>query len=297
MNSRNTAKIWGILLTISLALFLGSPLARADIVALGTDYLTTQNGTFANLGGSLGMVTFGGVALPGLGTADTIIQRTSDIPIGSTLTLPAVQNLDITALSLVSTNLSTNIYISLDPANLANDVGHMAITGSAANGGLFVASLDVFFDICTAPSPTGVGCGAGTSLGTGNFVLTDPSTGTPWSPNAPNGAVIVPGLDCDSPNCTPAQNAADQAANQHAGLSAGEVDFWPGIVGPGGVLNTGGGTAPPGTKVPIMSCGGGGAECHPVDPAGVPEPASVLLLGSCLLGLAALARNKLLKKS
>jgi hypothetical protein len=193
-------------------------------VACGTDYFQTSPGTFFTFNGT----SVGPQGVPfGPGVTDTVVQRTSDILLNVPPTAP---NLLITGLQLESTapvsipGVGTiPIFVSLDPANLANDTGTMAINGTTA-GGTLTSNLHVFFGVCTAPGVMGVGCGTGTSLTTDEVTLS--SSGKTWVPSDPT-ALAVSGLDCDSLACMPAQIAADQAANVHSVLLASEVDFFP----------------------------------------------------------------------
>jgi hypothetical protein len=103
------------------------------------------------------------------------------------------------------------IYVTLDPANLANDVGQITINGTAA-GRTFDSFFDVFFDGFLAPGGDGVGCAGPTPYaGTEHFI----SSGSTWQPTPTPATVIVNGI------------VGDQAANQHSGLGPTEVDFFP----------------------------------------------------------------------
>ncbi len=207
----------------AIVAFAGAAAANAnsaEVVVLGTDYFQTTSGTY---------FTFDGYNVPligdpiGPGYTDTIVQRTQDIMIGG-----SPGSIQLTALSLESAGpipgLGAPIYVTLDPNNLANDTGTLTISGNAT-GGTFSSTLDVYFDICTAPGSGGVGCAAGaTPIGDGNVVLTSPDTA--WSPTSPSSAVIVTGP------------LGDQDANEHTGLGAGQVDFFPDLTthsGPGAV--------------------------------------------------------------
>jgi len=118
--------------------------ARADtVLAAGNDYLATQpgtlgpppGGTYDYLQGPTGPATlFMGVPINPNG-ADTIINRQSDVDI----TTGGMTNIMITALSLVSTNLATPIYIALDPNDLALDTGKLIF--SPQPGALAALSL------------------------------------------------------------------------------------------------------------------------------------------------------------
>jgi hypothetical protein len=235
--------------------------------------------------GGLGVVDFTGLAF-GPGQTDTIIQRTSDITIGATNTSP---NLLITGLQLVSTSSVTVgaytglIYISLDGSPTgAQDTGTMDINGSLA-GGTFSSTLDVFFDICTAPGANGVGCGSsGTLLGTDDISLSNGSNGNgaSWSPTAALGDMIVNGTD---------ENGGDQAANCHSygsnqnclsapaagstSLDVGnEVDFFV-------------------TTLTETHPSPGGQ--HVAGDAPIPEPGTLMLFGPALVGL----RRRLAKRA
>jgi hypothetical protein len=151
------------------------------------------------------------------------------------------------------------VFVSLDPANLANDTGTMTINRSLT-GGTLTSMLNVFFDVCTQPGVKGVGCGVGTSLMTAMAVLT--GAAQPWGPNPPTGAELVTGPDDGS--------AADQDANMHTGLDPLEVDLFPDL-----------------NEVASFNFVSNGA--HIVEPALMaPEPGTLLLIGSGLLGLAGL---------
>ena len=150
------------------------------------------------------------------------------------------------------------MFITLDPANLANDTGTMSIAGNTTTGGTFSSALNVFFQAHFAPT------GAGSAFDVFNQVnLT--SSGTAWGPTAPGG-VIVNGPDDGT--------AADQQANKHSGLictastGACEVDFFL-----------------PSLNTSLTESTSTGNEAHIVRLAQTPEPGTMLLFGTALVAL------------
>ncbi len=236
--------------------------SRAPIptVAQGSDYFQTQAGTQFTFPGPTGTVDFMGVPF-GPGLTDTIVQRQADAVING----PAIP-IQITGLQLESTApvtlglYSGPIFVSLDPTKLALDTGTMSIAGSTA-GGTFTSTLDVYFDVCTAVGVDGVGCGTGAPLATDMVALSN--SGANWAPNPAAGAELVDGV------------FGDQAANLHTGLPCNvdecEVDFFPVV---------------PSSGPAVVEANANGAAHHDVDPAPVPEPGTLALLGAALFGLA-----------
>jgi hypothetical protein len=183
-------------------------------VAMGTDYFTTQGGTHFNFGDGIGDVQFEGVSI--VGTADTIVERQLDAavgPGGTSKPIP-IQIVGFSLKSISPVNVGGtmfDVFVKLDPANLANDTGTMTISeNSAGTGGTFISHLTVFFEADFVPVNGGQGFSILTSI-----KLKNP--GATWSSTPPAGIMIITGPDDGS--------SADQLANMHTGL-VNEIDFF-----------------------------------------------------------------------
>jgi hypothetical protein len=258
---------------LTVLLMLGSSLSAgaADIdptvpsVALGSGYFASQPGTQFNFGGGIGFVNFLGLPI-GPSNTDTIIHRRADDVLGG----PAIpiQMVGLSLRSAAPVNVGGSffdVFVTLDPANLANDTGTMSIAGNTTTGGTFTSALNVFFQAHFAPT------GAGSAFDVFNQVhLT--SSGTTWGPTPPFGTAIVNGPDDGT--------AADQQANEHSGLictvptGACEVDFF---------LPTSGTSWTNSTSTGDFVLIARNATVGATTP--VPEPGSLLLLSSGIIAL------------
>jgi len=244
---------WSLLVGLTVMVLGASASAQngcangAPCVALGSDYLQTQPGSSFNFGTGIGVVNFMGLPI-GPGLTDTIVQRQADAFInGGPIPIQLVA-LSMESTAPVSVGGSFfDVFVTLDPANLGKDVGHMSITGTVG-GGTFSSSFDVFFDAHFAPLSTSV---VPFDI-TGNISLSN--GGSAWSPTPPPNAVIVTGP------------FGDQNANTHTGLPSNFVDFWPCSVAP-------------------CTEDSSVAAHHVVKTAPAPEPSTLLLLGPAGLGL------------
>ncbi len=243
---------WGLIVSAA-ALLMGASVVGQSLpsVALGSDYLQTQTGTFFNFGGPIGIVDLMGRPI-GPGSTDTIVQRQADAVINGN-PIP----IQIVALSMENTapvNIGGSffdVFVTLDPANLSRDVGNISVMGSLG-GGTFNSFFDVFFDAHFVP----IGGGQPFDIFNG---ITLSQSGASWSPTPPPSAVQVFGP------------FGDQYANTHTNLPSNFVDFWPCTSASGSVM-----------PCVEMKAGGGGA--HVVAPA-TPEPSTLFLLGPAGLGL------------
>jgi hypothetical protein len=227
--------------TVLMSVYSAAPSIAATIdVALGSDYSQTTSASLVLSG--IGTVNLVGNPI-GPGNTDTIIQRQQDATIGG-LAIP----IQMTALSLMSVapvNIGGSffdVFVALDSSKLSMDTGTLSVTGSLL-GGTFTSSLSVFYDARFVPVTTGSQPDV-----FGSLALSNP--GAAWFPTPSAGQVLVSGLDCDPVlvACTPAQLAADQAANNHSGLAADEVDFF----------TPGGATTPLPAALPLFATGIGG---------------------------------------
>jgi len=201
---------------------IGCSSASADTINLGSDYFQTDPGTNFTFGAPIGVVNFTGVPI-GPGQTDTIVQRQADAtinpgvaPTGLTTVaqvaaLPNSIPLQITALSMESTapvNIGGSffdVFVTLDPSNLANDTGSMAIYGDST-GGSFDSAFTVYFEaqFDDLSNPAG-------SFDAFNHVVLS-QNGATWAPTPSPGTVVVSGP------------AGDQNANQHT--TGANTDFY-----------------------------------------------------------------------
>ena len=192
--------------------------ATVGDVALGSNYFQTTS-TVIDFGGSIGPITLTGNPI-GPGNTDTIIQRQADAIIGG----PAIP-IQLTALSLRSSapvNIGgtfSDVFVTLDPANLDEDTGTMSVTGSLSDG-----TLNAFLSAALiAEYHTSNGEETVRESVSLNFTKVEFK-----NIGMANGVQEV-GFDCDpSPtvSCSLAQMAADQNANVHTGLAPDEIDIF-----------------------------------------------------------------------
>jgi hypothetical protein len=203
--------------------------ASAQIVAVGTDYLTTGAGTQFNIPG-IGVVQFKGNPIPNLGSTDTVVERQEDADLApGQATIP----IQVTQLSLESTGPvaiggnSCNVFVVLDPANLARDVGQMTIFGAPPyTSGTFDSTFILYFEVTFLSVTTGQTCRSPFKSNC-QFGLNS----TPWQSATLPSQFLKTGPD----NCTPTNpptsghclGTKDQIANKHQPLAKGAVDFYP----------------------------------------------------------------------
>lgn len=207
-------KLHALAVLLVMAVVVPGGPAAANNVVLGSDYLTTQPGTFFDFP-VLGPVNFQGLPI-GPGSTDTIVQRQE------TAILPAVGSSDTIQVELVALSLQSvapvniggsffDVFVTLDPA--AASTGTMTIRHEFADGtpggeGTFDIQVNVLFIAAFVP----VGGGPPLQEVAGQILLA--STGGAWQHTPPPGALLVP-----------APPASDQDGNLHR--SRLPQDFFP----------------------------------------------------------------------
>jgi hypothetical protein len=188
---------------------LAAGVARADnFVVAGSDYFQTQPGTQFAFGPPIGLVSF--ISDPiGPGATDTIIERLGNEDLNNPTAVP----LEVMALSLESAapvnvgGMLFNVFVTLDPANLANDTGTITIDGSPS-GGTFSSLFNVYFQASFVQQ----GNPSNTFVVDGHTVLSQ--DGDPWQPTPVADEELVTGP------------VGDLAANDDTNLAANQFDFF-----------------------------------------------------------------------
>jgi hypothetical protein len=235
-----------------------------NFVVAGADYFQTQQGTQFAFDPPIGIVSF--VSNPtGPGGTDTILERLADADLNN----PAPVALKLMSLSLESAapvNISGNlfdVFVTLDPANLANDTGTITIDGSPS-GGTFDSQFNVYFQATFIQQ----GNPSNTIVVDGHTVLSQ--NGDPWQSTPLPDQVLVMGL------------VGDLAANDHTNLASNQFDFFStDLTDTSFLLMSGCGAMPsmPGCAKHLVR------EAPRVVQSPVPEPTSSVLFAIGLAGL------------
>jgi len=182
-----------------------------------------------------------GKPLKGYKTVDTQVARTEIATFVKTgagtdpAVLSATIPIQLTALSLTGKvtigATRCTVDITLDPANLANDVGSMTLTETSTTppSGFFSSTLNVYYEATFTPAS----CVPMNPI-FGSYTMVQ-KKGT-WSSVPPAGAYLTVS---EPANCTPTNpptpgaclGTPAQNANNHTGLPAGMTDFY--LSGPG----------------------------------------------------------------
>jgi len=221
------------------AIAAGGIASAQNGVYIGTDYFTTGTGTEVQFPFVKTKTKLKGKPLSGFRTVDTEVARegialfdTAGRP-ATTTQLMATIPIQITALSLTGNlkvgNVDCTVDITLDPANLANDVGSMTLFESSPPpnpaGGLFNSTLNVYYEATFTPA----NCPVPKNPIFGSYTMVQ--QGGTWSSVAPAGAYLTVK---EPANCTPTVpptagaclGTPAQTANRHSGLAAGVTDFY-----------------------------------------------------------------------
>jgi len=234
--------------------------AHATDVELGAAYLLTEPGLLVN-GGPFGGTIFDPTPMPN--GANVVLIRPDDITINGAP--GALQVVDFAAHSRSPIQIGASffdVFVDLDPAHLADDIGTLTVTGDAT-GGNFTEQLTYFARLQTVNT-------SDQSAGPTSVIEITSTMSTPgsWTPTPPDGAIIVTGPDPDG-------GLDDPYVNLRTGLDEGEVNFFP--------------------SAPFQATGtgpSGGSVTSTFDVSVIPEPAGIGLFGLALFGLTAARRRR-----